>query len=361
MAMFGLGPKIKPLIGIDISSTAIKLIELSRMPVETAATFRVEHFAIEALPQGAMIEKKIGDVDRVVGTIRKAVTTSGTHAKCAAVAVAGSAVITKVIAMAGTLSDAEMENQIQLEADQYIPYPLEEVNLDFQVVGPTKGNSTMVDVLLVASRQENVEDRVSVLEEAGLTPAVVDVEAYAMENACSLILAEESDAGHASPRTVAVADVGAATTTLHVLHEGQIVYTREQNFGGQQLLDEVQRRYGLSRDAAMQRILDGDVADGYETDVLVPFKEALAQQIGRALQFFYSGTGFNRVDEILLAGRAASIPRIEILMSERLKLPAKAANPFRRMSISTTVKAQELMREAPGMMIAVGLALRGFD
>ena len=361
--MFGLGSKIKPLVGIDISSTAIKLIELSRLPVQTAAAFRVEHFAIEPLPPDALIEKKIADVERVAATIRKAVGRTGTRAKRAAVAVAGSAVITKVIAMAGTLSDAEMENQIQLEADQYIPYPLEEVNLDFQVVGPTKGNPSMVDVLLVASRQENVDDRVGVLEASGLTPAVVDVEAYAMENACSLILAEEAgtETNLKSARTVAVADVGAATTTLHVMHEGQIVYTREQNFGGQQLLEEVQRRYGLSRDVALSRMLEGDVAQGYETDVLGPFKEALAQQIGRALQFFYSGTSFNHVDRILLAGRPASIPGIDVLMAERLKLPAAVANPFRGMSISPSVNTRELMREAPGMMVAVGLALRGFD
>jgi type IV pilus assembly protein PilM len=363
MAMFGLSSKIKPLIGIDISSTAIKLIELSRLPVQTAAAYRVECFAIEPLPPGALVEKKIADVDRVAATIRKAVGSTGTRATRAAVAVAGSAVITKVIAIAGTLSDAEMEDQIQLEADQYIPYPLEEVNLDFQVVGQTKGNPSMVDVLLVASRQENVEERVAALEAAGLTPAVVDVEAYAMENACSLILGEEAPAETdlEAVRTVAVADVGAATTTLHVMHEGQIVHTREQNFGGQQLLDEVQRRYRLSREMALGKILDGDVAERYETDVLGSFKEALAQQIGRALQFFYSGTSFDRVDRILLAGRPASIPGIDLLMSERLGLPAAVANPLRRMSISPCVKTQELMREAPGMMVAVGLALRGFD
>jgi type IV pilus assembly protein PilM len=363
MAMFGLSSKIKPLIGIDIGSTAVKLIELSRLPVQTAAAYRVECFAIEPLPPGAIIEKKIADPDRLAATIRKAVGNTGTRAKRAAVAVAGSAVITKVIAMAGSLGDAEMENQVQLEADQYIPYPLEEVNLDFQVVGPTKGNPSMVDVLLVASRQENVEDRVAALEAAGLTAAVVDVEAYAMENACSLILAGEAPAGTepGAVRTVAVADVGAATTTLHVMYEGHIVYAREQNFGGHQLLDEVQRRYSLSRDAALGKILDGDVAEGYETDVLGPFKEALAQQIGRALQFFYSGTSFNRVDRLLLAGRPASIPGIDLLMAERLKLPAAVANPFRRMSIAPGVNTQELMREAPGMMVAVGLALRGFD
>ncbi|MBK1644978.1 pilus assembly protein PilM [Thiocapsa imhoffii] len=357
--MFGLTRQRKPTIGIDISSTAIKLIELSQLPNGSAATYRVEHYSIEPMPPAAVIEKKIADVDLAAKALSRAISQSGTKAKHGAVAVAGSAVITKVIAMAATLKDADIESQIQLEADQYIPYPLEEVNLDFQVVGPTKGNPSMVDVLLVASRQENVDDRVSVLEGADVMATVVDVEAYAMENACDVIIASDPEAGSAA--TLAVADVGSATTTLYVLREGQIVYTREQNFGGQQLLDEVQRRYSLARDVAMQKIVDGDVAEGYATDVLAPFKEALSQQIGRALQFFYSGTSYNRVDHILLAGRPASLPGIDQLVSERLNIPAEVANPFRHMSLAPGIKAQELMRAAPGMMIAVGLALRGFD
>jgi len=359
--MFGLSLKKKPLIGIDISSTSIKLIELSQQPGGASPHFRVEHSAIEPLPAGAVVEKKIADVELVGKAVRKAVVGSGTRTKGAAVALAGSAVITKVISMSEALGDTEIENQIQLDADQYIPYPLEEVNIDFQVLGPTKGSPAMVDVLLVASLQENVDDRVSVLEQADLTPVVVDVEAYAMENACTLVLGAESEVQPEPTQTVAVADIGASTMTLHVLHQGRIVYTREQNFGGQQLMDEVQRRYGLSNDVAARKILDGEVAEGYQNDVLGPFKEALAQQIGRALQFFYSGTSFNRVSRILLAGRPASIPEIDLLVAERLRLPTRVANPFHQMSLSRAIKAQDLKREAPGMMIAVGLALRGFD
>ncbi len=357
--MFGLGRKNKPLLGIDISSTAIKLIELSQSAGATAALFRVETFALEPLPSNAVVEKKIADADAVGQCIQRALTKAGTRTRRAAVAVSGSAVITKIISMSGALSDAEMENQIQLEADQYIPYPLEEVNIDFDVVGPSQTSPDLVDVLLAASRRENVDDRVNALEIAGLTAAVVDVEAYAMENACRLLLGARGD--ERGEQTVAVADVGASTTTLHVLHEGQVVYTREQNFGGLQLADEVQRRYGLPREQATQKILDGDVAENYDTEVLAPFKEALAQQIGRALQFFYSGTTFNRVDRIVLAGGAASIRKIDELVEERLGLPTMVANPFVHMSLSPRVRAQELMREAPAMMIAVGLALRGFD
>ncbi|MBK1722118.1 pilus assembly protein PilM [Thiocystis violacea] len=357
--MFGLSRKNSPLLGIDISSTAIKLIELSQTSGSKAGHYRVEHYAIEPLPGNAVAEKKIVEPEAVGQCIRKAVTKAGTKTKKAAIAVAGSAVITKVITLPATLSDAEMETQIQLEADQYIPYPLEEVNLDFDVIGPSKNSPEVLDVLLAASRRENVDDRVSVLELAGLIPTIVDVEAYAMENACSLIQRMRKDAG--ASKTLAIVDVGSATTTLHVLNDGQIIYTREQNFGGQQLREEVQRRYGLTREQATQQIMDGDVAETYEIDVLGPFKEALAQQIGRALQFFYSGTTFNKVDQILLAGGPASIPRIDALVEDRLKVPTMVANPFSQMSLSPDIKSQQLMREAPGMMVAVGLALRGFD
>ncbi len=357
--MFGLSRKNSPLLGIDISSTAIKLVELSQSSSSQEPHYRVEHYAIEPLPANAVAEKKIVEPEAVGQCIRKAVSKSGTKTRKAAIAVAGSAVITKIITMSAALNDAEMEIQIQLEADQYIPYPLEEVNLDFEVIGPSKSSPELVDVLLAASRQENVDDRVSTLEFADLIPVIVDVEAYAMENACSLmdlVRGKEKDVG-----TLAVIDVGAATTTLHVLSRGRIIYTREQNFGGYQLRDEVQRRYGLTREQATQKILDGNVAETYEVDILGPFKEALTQQIGRALQFFYSGTTFNKVDQILLAGGPASIPRIDTLVEDRLKVPTMVANPFRRMSLSSGIKPQQLMREAPAMMVAVGLALRGFD
>jgi type IV pilus assembly protein PilM len=357
--MLGFARNSKGLVGIDIGSTSVKLIELSQGPSAGSALFRVESFAVEPLAPNAIVEKKVADIDAVGQGIRRAISKAGTKTKRAAVAVSGSAVITKIISMPSSLSELEMESQIQLEADQYIPYPLEEVNIDFDVIGPSQSSPELVDVLLAASRRENVDDRVNALDIAGLTAVVVDVEAYAMENACTLLLGEAGE--DQRDKTIAVADVGATTTTLHVLHGDHIVYTREQNFGGGQLVDEVQRRYGLARDQATQRILDGDVAEGYEREVLTPFKEALAQQISRALQFFYSGTSFNRVDQIVLAGGAGSIRRLDHLVAERLGLPVLVANPFGHMSLSPRVKAQALMREAPGLMIAVGLALRAFD
>jgi len=353
--MFGLTRKNSPLLGIDISTTPIKLIELSRTATTPAPRFRVEHYAIEPLPSTAIVEKKIVEHEMVSEGIRRALTRSGTKTKRAAVALAGALVITKVINLPATLKDAEMEAQIQLDADQYIPYPLEEVNLDFNVIGPSPSDPALVEVLLAASRHENVDDRVNVLEMAGLTPQVVDVEAYAIKHACSRLLGlKEAD-------ILGIVDVGASTTTLHVFSAERIVYAREQNFGGRQLREEVQRRYGLTEEQATQKIRDGNVADTYEIDVLNPFKEALVQQIGRALQFFYSGTTFSHVDRILLVGGSAGIPGVDTLVEERLKIPTTVANPFSQMSFAPRVDSKSLMREAPGMMVAVGLALRGFD
>lgn len=357
--MFGLTRKNSPLLGIDISTTAIKLVELSRTATTPEPRFRVEHYAIEPLPPTAIVEKRIVEHEAVVAGLRRALERSGSKVKRAAVALAGAAVITKVITLPAVLKDAEMENQIQLDADQYIPYPLEEVNLDFSVIGPSSSDPALVEVLLAASRRENVDDRVSVLEIADLIPTVVDVEAYAMEHACSMLLGRTK--GLQDAHVLGVVDVGYSTTTLHVFHEKRIIYTREQNFGGRQLRDEVQRRYGLTDEQAIQKIRDGQVAETYEAEVLGPFKEALAQQIGRALQFFYSGTTFTAIDRLLLTGGPAGLPRIDALVEERLKIPTMVANPFSQMSFAPRINSQQLMREAPGMMVAVGLALRGFD
>ncbi len=356
--MLRFGRKKIELLGIDISSTAIKLVQLSQNSA-AAVPYHVEHYAVEPLPANAVVEKKIADVDAVGQCIERAMIRSGSKAKRGAVAVSGSAVITKPILMSASLSESEMENQILLEADQYIPYPLEEVNIDFDILGPSSSSPDMVDVLLAATRSENVDDRVSALEISGLSAAVVDVESYAMERACGLL--RDSADNERIDQTVAVADIGATTTTLHVLHDGKIEYTREQNFGGQQLTDDVQRRYGLSREQAILKITTDALPENYEAEVLTPFKEALSQQIGRALQFFYSSSSYNRTDQLILAGGAAGIRKLDELVEERLGLPTLIANPFNQMSVASSIKPQSLNHDAPILMVAVGLALRGFD
>ena len=343
-----------PLVGVDISSTAVKLLQLSR----AGDRYRVEHYAVEPLPPNAVVDKNIVELEAVGDAIKRAVAKSGTRARHAAAAVAGSAVITKLIPMAGDLEEDELEAQVELEAVNYIPYPLDEVSLDFEVLGAIPSNPDMVNVLLAASRTENVEARQTALELGGLVARVIDIEAFAIENAFALLSGE---AAGTQAGIVALVDIGASTTTLNILRDGRSIYTREQAFGGKQLTDEVMRRYGLGYDEANLAKRQGGLPDSYEEEVLVPFKEALVQQVGRLLQFFYAGSEFNRVDRIVLAGGCASIPRIADAVEAQLGVPTVAANPLAHMTLGPRVQAHALAQDAPALMIACGLALRSFD
>ena len=347
-------PKAPPLVGLDISSTAVKLLQLS----QSGGRYRIEQYAVEPLPPNAVVEKNIVEVEAVGEAIRRAVQRSGIKTRFAAAAVAGSAIITKVLPMQADLSEDELEGQIQAEANQYIPYPLEEVSMDFEVLGPVKDNPEMVNVLLAASRTENVEMRSAALSLGGLTAKVIDVEAFAMENAFRLI-ADQLPGGRDG--LVAIVDIGATMTTLNVLKNQRSIYTREQVFGGKQLTDEVMRRYGLSYEEAGLAKRQGGLPESYEIEVLEPFKEAMAQQVSRLLQFFFAGSEHNRVDQIVLAGGCASIAGVKEMVEEQIGVPTVIASPVASMTLSPKVQAQALQADAPALMIACGLALRSFD
>ena len=343
------------LIGIDISSTAIKLLELTRQ----SDGYRVEHYSVEPLPPNAVIEKSISDIQAVAIAIDAACKRAGAKCKRAAVAVPGSAAISKVISMPASLSEDELEANIELQAENHIPYPRQEVNLDFEVLGPSEHDPESMDVLLVACRSENVDDRISVLETAGLKPTIVDIESYAIENAFSLLSESMPDGGQG--KTVAIVDIGATMTTLNVIHDLKIIYTREQVFGGKQLTEEIMRRYGLSYEEAGLVKRQGGLPDNYIPEVLEPFKDAMVQQVSRSLQFFFSASRHTNVDHVILAGGSASIAGIDELIEAKLDTPTTVANPFANMSVSNRVKAQSLSNDAPAFMIACGLALRSFD
>ncbi|MBF0218126.1 MAG: pilus assembly protein PilM [Gammaproteobacteria bacterium] len=348
-------PRGANIVGLDISTTAVKLLELGR----EGNRYRVESYSVEPLPPNSIIEKQIADTSLVGDAIKRAVKRSGTKATHAAAALAGSDVITKIIAMPKNLSDEEMQAQIELEADQYIPYPIEEVSLDFEVVGETENSPGQVDVLLVASRRDHVDLRSEAIELGGLIPRVIDVETYAMENAFTLIREQLPD--HGLDKTVAIVDVGATMTTLSVIHDLKTIYTREQVFGGKQLTEEIQRRYGLSYEEAGMAKRQGGLPDDYGSEVLEPFKQALVQQVGRSLQYFFASSNYNEVDFIMLAGGCATIAGLEEYIHKQEGITTMVANPFSKMVISPKIKAQILGNDAPALMIACGLALRSFD
>lgn len=349
-----LDKKAKPVVGLDISSTSVKLLELSR----SGDRYRVESYTVKALPPNAVVEKNIADPAAVAEIVRSMVKQSKTKLKHAAVAVAGSAVITKMIDMPMDLNDDAMESQIAAEADQYIPFPLEEVALDFEVQGISPRNPDQVEVLLAACRRENVEVRQQVLADSDLIAEKVDIEAYCMERAFELIAEQLEDQ---EGQVVAIIDIGATMTTLSVLVDGKTVYTREQLFGGRQLTEEIQRRYGLSREEAGLAKKQGGLPDDYDMEVLTPFKDAVVQQVTRSLQFFFSASQYNDVDYIILAGGVASLEGLVGLIEEKLGTQTVVANPFARMSVSSRVNAVSLANDAPALMIVTGLAMRSFD
>ncbi|MBA4722057.1 pilus assembly protein PilM [Alloalcanivorax xenomutans] len=347
--------KAQAMLGVDISSTAVKLLELSR----SGGRFKVESYAVEPLTANTVVEKNITDVEGVGDVIARVVARARPGVKAAAVAVPGSATITKVIEMDASLSEDDMETQLRVEADQYIPFPLDEVRMDFQVLGATEDTPDRVEVLVVASRTENVEMRADALEIGNLQAKVVDVEAYAMERAFQLVAPTLPNADELE--TVAVFDIGATMTTLNVFHQGRSVYTREQLFGGKQLTEEIQRRYGISMEEAGLAKKTGELPEDYESEVLQPFKDAIVQQINRSLQFFYGSTQFNQVDYILLAGGSASITGLPALIQDKVGAGCSLADPFAGMSKAGKVNVRALANDAPAMMIACGLALRSFE
>ena len=342
------------LLGVDISSTAIKLLQLSR----TGDRYRVEHYAVEPLPANAVVEKSVVEIDQVADAIRRAVERSGSKSRTAAAAVAGSSVITKLIPMPADLSEDELEAQVELEAANYIPYPIDEVNIDFNTLGAMPGAADMQQVLLVAARADDVGARQSALEIAGLKAQVMDVEAFAIENAFELM---QPSLNIPAGGLVALVDIGASMTTLNILRDGRSLYAREQVFGGRQLTEEIMRRYGLTYEEAGRAKRLGGLPESYEYEVLEPFRETLAQQVSRLLQFYYASSEYNRVDQIVLSGGCASIPGIAQQVEEQLGVSTVVANPLAQMTLGPRVQAQALAQDAPALMIACGLALRSFD
>jgi type IV pilus assembly protein PilM len=342
-------------LGLDISSTSVKLLELSR----SGSRYRVEAYGVEPLPPNAVVEKNISDVDGVGEAIKRLVGRCKCSSRQAAVAVAGSAVITKTIEMDAHLTDEDMESRITVEADQYIPYQLDEVAIDFEVQGQSARNPDQVEVLLAACRRENVELREAALDIAGVKAGIVDIEAHAMMRAFDLVKSQLRDGS--DNLVVAVIDIGATMTTVSVLAEGRAIYTREQLFGGKQLTEDIQRRYGLSFEEAGIAKRQGGLPDDYETEVLQPFKEAVLQQVTRSLQFFFSSSQYDDVDYIVLAGGTASIEGLGEMIENKLGTPTLIANPFVGMSLASRVDANALANDAPALMIACGLAMRSFD
>jgi len=350
-----LKPKSPPLIGVDISTSAVKMVELS----EVGKHLTLERYVIEPLPKEAVTDGNIVNLEAVGEAVKRAWRVLGTRIKNAGLALPAAAVITKKITVPAGQTESELGLQVETEANQYIPFALDEVNLDFQVLGPSPATPDEVEVLIAASRKEKVEDRVAAVEAAGLKAMVMDVESFATQAAFELIQRQLPENG--ADQTVAIVDIGAAMMHINVLRDGQQIYSREQAFGGNQLTQDIQRKFSLSSEEAEAAKRNGGLPDNYEPEVLQPFMDSLALEISRALQFFFTSTQYNTVDHILLAGGCSVIPGLDEVVASRTQVSTMIANPFLNMSQSSRIKTRQLLLDAPSLLIACGLALRRFD
>ncbi len=351
-----LNSKARSLIGLDISSSAVKLVELTANGKEG---YRVERYTIEVLPKDAVSDGNIANLDGVVDTVRRAWKRLGTSTRNVAMALPGSAVITKKIIVPAGLREDELEALVESEANQYIPFSIDEVNLDFQIIGPAPAVPDELEVLIAASKKERVEDRVAVADAAGLKAVIVDVESLAVLSAFELIQRQLPEAG--KNQTIALIDAGANVMSLTVLRNGIQVYAREQAFGGAQLTQDIIRHYGMTHEDAEAAKRSGNLPEGYEAELLNPFMENLALEVSRALQFFFTSTQYNQVDHVIMAGGCAVIPGVDEVVATRTQVNTLIANPFANMVLSDRVRAKSLLADSSSLLVACGLALRRFD
>jgi type IV pilus assembly protein PilM len=348
--------KSPSLIGIDISSTSIKLVELGEAG---KGAYRLERYAIEPLAKDCVTDGNIANLDQVSDALKRGWKRLGSRNRNVALALPSAMVITKKIIAPSGQKEEELELTVEAEANQYIPFALDEVNLDFQIVGPAPNNPDEVEVLIAASRKEKVEDRVAIAEAAGLKPRVMDVESYATQEAFALI--SPALPANGRDQNIAFVDIGAHVTHFYVLRNNQFLFSRDQAFGGNQLTLDIPRAFNLSPEEAESAKKNQGLPENYDADVLQPFMETLALEITRALQFFFTSTSYNQVDQIVLAGGCALLPGIDELVAKRAGVATLIANPFANMATSDRIRPRQLAQDAPMLMIACGLALRGFE
>ncbi|WP_375184222.1 pilus assembly protein PilM [Aquabacterium sp.] len=343
------------MIGLDISSSSVKLVELSQ---SASGDYVLERFASEPFEKGWIADGQIEKFDEVAEAVRKVVVKSGTRTKHVAMAMPQSAVITKKIMLPAGLREEEMEMQVEAEANQYIPFSLDEVSLDFCVIGPSPTSAGDVEVMIAASRKDRVQDRQGLAEAAGLKPAILDIESYASRLAVQRLI--EGLPGQGKDALVALFEIGAENTSLKVLRDNELLYDRDQAFGGAQLTQLISRQYGFSFEEAELKKLSGDLPEDYQATILSPFVDSLSQEIGRALQYFFTSTPHHKVHYVMLAGGTATLPGLKDRVTELTGFASMVINPFEGMKLGSAVRESKLRREAPSYLTACGLAMRRF-
>ena len=347
------GKKTASWVGVDIGSSSVKLVVMSRH----GSLIGLDAYAIVSLPPTAVVDGNIQEVQPVTEAVERAIKICGIKQGSAITAVPSSAVIIKRMELSKSFSEIELEDQVKVEADQFIPYPLDEVALDFEILGESRTHPELNDLLLVACRRDDVDQREDAINAAGLKCEIVDVDTYAVERVFPMLLDEDLK----SDEMVAIVDVGATTLTLNVIRDHKIIYNREQSFGGNELTTNIHHQYGMAIDEVEQALRLGEISEEVQESVIQPFRLTVSQQVSRALQFFYSSGVQHQLSKIYLCGGVASIDGLVNILSDELDLPVNIANPFAQMDVSAKVNKERLVKDTPALVKACGLALRSFD
>ncbi|MDI9347381.1 MAG: type IV pilus assembly protein PilM [Methylacidiphilales bacterium] len=352
--MFDFLTKGKGLIGIDISNFTVKLMEFSK----NGNNYKIEHFGILPLEEGMVVNSKIVKIEEVADKIRDLVSKYGASTKQAAFAISGSDAITKIAQFSSLASDEEILNLIQTYPDQYLPFPIEDMAIDFKVLGPSSVSPDLSDVIITGAKITDISTIVETAQQAGLTPAVIDVSTYAIENIYPLVNENFPDYGR--NKAIALIDIGGINTNATIFDNGDITFARVANFGGKKLTDEIMSKYGVSYNDAGRLKREGGLPDNYETELLNPFKEDIVNQINRLLRFYYNNNHVETVDFIALAGGCSNIDGISELVESRLGIHCNVLDPFSGMSCAFRVSKKQLQLNSSSLLVAGSLAMRAF-
>jgi type IV pilus assembly protein PilM len=347
--MFGLFKKKKDLVGIDIGSSSVKLVQLW----QTKDGYQLLNAAIMPLPPEAIVDNSLMDTSAVVEAIKNVMASLGIKTKDAACSISGNAVIIRKI-MLPAMSTEELEDQISWEAEQYIPFDIKDVHIDFQILGPDPLDPSKNQVLLVASKKDNINDYISVFTDAGMGLSVMDVDSFAVQNAFELNV-------DSADEVRALVNVGAGVMNINVIKDGISLFTRDVQMGGNQYTEEIQKQLGVSaQEAESMKMRASEQKTGPLVDVIGRINDSLAQEIRRSVDFYNStATGDERIARVTMSGGCSKMFGLKETVATKLGMDVDTLNPFERIKWNEKDFDPEYLREiAPLMAVGVGLAIR---
>lgn len=348
--MFGLFNKKKDLVGIDIGSSSVKLVQLW----QAKDGYHLQNVGIVPLPPEAIVDNSLMDTATVVDAVRNLIDSLGIKSRDAACSISGNAVIIRKILLS-TMTSEELEDQIGWEAEQYIPFDIKDVHVDFQILGPDQVDPNKMQVLLVASKKDIINDYVSVFADAGMSLSVMDVDGFAVQNAWELGNTASAE------ETLALINIGASIMNINIVKDDTSLFTRDVQMGGNLYTEEIQKQLGVSaQEAESLKKLAPDSAQQPLRDVIARVNDTISQEIRRSIDF-YNSTAANeeRATGVRISGGCSKVQGLRGAVKERLGMEVEVLNPFAAIKYNEKDFDPEYLQEiAPLMAVGVGLAIR---